>query len=216
MFVFVLFFFLLFLHWINNVGRKIARIVRLWNHIQHIKRGVGCWHKPFGIYEKCTTVEPETFCKTCIIFTLLLQIHFTYSGCVSAQTDISVIFNAPHIKCKSILPWISVCSSKAIVAILYSSEHCFSFPLANPNTKHSYCDMPCKSWIWFGLFHFVVFVLTWKSRLVFFDSNFSFSLLSLSLSPWKFQFPIICCDNFDMVVFIWCQHTTIELHQIQS
>lgn len=47
----------------------------------------------------------KTFWKTCIKFTLLLQNHFTYSGCVTQMDIFSVILKRPthKIKCKSIL-----------------------------------------------------------------------------------------------------------------
>lgn len=50
--------------------------------------------------------------------------------------------------------------------------------------------------IWFGSFRCVAFVLTRKSRLAFCHN---FRLCFCFVASWKFQFPIICCDNFDMV-----------------
>lgn len=99
-------------YWINNAISGI--IVLHWeSHPPNEMMTTSCWAKA------CANAQPavalaniqgrETVCKTCIIFTLLLQIHFADSGLCHSKTDISVIFNAPHIKYKSMFTSSTLC-----------------------------------------------------------------------------------------------------------
>lgn len=99
-------------YWINNAISGI--IVLHWeSHPPNEMMTTSCWAKA------CANAQPavalaniqgrETVCKTCIIFTLLLQIHFADSGLCHSKTDISVIFNAPHIKYKSMFTSLTLC-----------------------------------------------------------------------------------------------------------
>lgn len=71
-------------------------------------------------------------------------------------------------------------------------------------TQNIHTMVPCKFRIRFGSLR-LSFLFWHENHGLYFASSLFFLW---SLSSWKFQFPIIWCDNFDMAVIIWCYCTT--------